>query len=66
MLKWNFWISGSSASCSQGSQNANGLTNRFCGGALNTMFEGDANIPICGKFLQLEYENYDLTNSNSF
>jgi len=40
-------IAGSSASCSQGSQNANGLTNRFCGGTLNTMFEGDANIPIC-------------------
>jgi len=40
-------IAGSSASCSQGSQNANPLTNRFCGGALNVMFEGDANIPIC-------------------
>ena len=57
VFKGNFWISGSSASCSQGSQNANPLTNRFCGGALNVMFEGDINIPICGKF-----SNHFITN----
>merc|ERR1712156_906867 len=37
----------SSCACTQGSQNANSLVNKYCGGALNCMNEATANIPIC-------------------
>ncbi len=44
------FISASSAACAQGSQNANPLTNKYCGQYLSVLNEGMANIAICGNY----------------
>jgi len=40
-------IAGSSGSCTQGSQNGNALTNKYCGASLNPLLDALANVPIC-------------------
>ena len=45
-------ILGSSANCNQGSQNANALTNKYCGSVLNPTKDATVNVPICGKILE--------------
>ena len=45
-------ILGSSANCNQGSQNANALTNKYCGSVLNPTKDAIVNVPICGKILE--------------
>jgi hypothetical protein len=40
-------IPGSSANCNQGSQNANALTNKYCGSILNPTVGATVNVPIC-------------------
>ena len=44
-----FCLIGSSGTCVQGSQNANGLVNKFCGNFLTAQKDGKANIAVCGK-----------------
>jgi hypothetical protein len=40
-------ISASSASCQQGTQTANPVTNKYCGQYLSTFVRGTANIAVC-------------------
>ena len=47
-------ILGSSANCNQGSQNANALTNKYCGSILNPTAGATVNVPICGKIFDDE------------
>jgi hypothetical protein len=44
-----WWHLASSASCQQGSQTSNPVTNKYCGQYLSTFVKGTANIAICGE-----------------
>ena len=49
----NISVLGSSANCNQGSQNANALTNKYCGAVLNPMAGATVSVPICGNIFFL-------------
>ena len=56
-------ILGSSANCNQGSQNANALTNKYCGSILNPMAGATVNVPICGKIFDCMLALAGMTES---
>ena len=49
MSNFHDFFKGSSASCVQGSQNGNALTNKYCGQKLNPVKESETDVAICGK-----------------
>ena len=59
-------ILGSSANCNQGSQNANALTNKYCGSILNPTAGAKVNVPICGKIFDRKLALAVLYNFEDF